>query len=747
MNTKQTPPRDPFFERESEKYQDPIPSREYIMSIIDASEKGLTRSDLEELLDLVSEEHREALRRRLRAMTRDGQLLRNRRGQYRLMAALDLISGVVLGHREGHGFLKPDAGGDDVFLSPREMRHVFPGDKVAVCEIGRDRRGRREGKIIEILRRNTTQVVGRLHEDEGVWFLTPDNSKICKEILITGERAATAKPGQIVVAEITNQPGAYHLPTGVITEVLGDHMAPGLEIEIALRSYDLPHQWPEGVLAQAKSFNAKQAPDMTADRKDLRHLNFVTIDGEDAKDFDDAVYCESRMLGGYTLYVAIADVSAYVTPGSALDQEARTRGNSVYFPSAVIPMLPEVLSNGLCSLVPHVDRYCMVCEMQIGRSGKLLNYKFYPAMMHSKARITYKETYGILTETDKKAATKFSHVQADLKRLYALYQVLHQARAKRGAIDFDLPETRIIFGNKRKIKRILPLVRNDAHRLIEECMLMANVATAKFLLKHYKAALFRNHDTPSPDKLADTRAFLHELNLSLGGRDNPDPKHYTKLLNSIGDRPDKHLIQTVLLRSMMQAQYEAKNSGHFGLAYEAYTHFTSPIRRYPDLIVHRLIRGALNKKSAPSYDEEALSDIAANSSMTERRADEATRDVEAWLKCEFMQDKVGETFSGVISSVTGFGLFIELDQIYIEGLVHITDLDNDYFRYDSQKHRLVGDRTGKVYRLGDKLTVRVVRVDLDERKIDFILEPGEHEMPKKTSPKKAPPKKRRRKGA
>ncbi len=718
--SKQSKMVDPNYAQEAEKYDDPIPSREHIMGVIAAASTSLSRRDLEDALELTSENHQEALRRRLRAMVRDGQLIQNRQRNYRLIKDLDLLQGKVLGHMDGHGFVKLDNKAPDLFLSPREMRQVFPGDIVAVCEVGQDRRGRSEAKIIEVVKRNTERVVGRVITEQDTQFLIPDNKKIAKDILINTKDSLETKPEQIVVAQITQQPEKNHMSVAVVTEILGEHMAPGLEIEIALRSHNLPHEWPEAVLKAAKTFDVKAPLPCTQERKNLRHLNFVTIDGEDAKDFDDAVYCEPKRFGGYTLYVAIADVGHYVTPGDALDEQAFERGNSVYFPSNVIPMLPEVLSNGLCSLVPHQDRYCMVCEMTITRRGKLSGYKFYPAIIHSKARLTYTQTYGMLMETDKKALTKFGHILEDVQRLYALYQVLHKARAARGAIDFDLPETRIVFGHRRKIKRILPIVRNDAHKLIEECMLMANVATAKFLAKHYKAAMYRNHDTPNVDKLTDLRAFLAELSLSLGGRDTPTAKDYAKLLAKIESRPDKHLIHTVLLRSMMQAEYAPQNNGHFGLAFDGYTHFTSPIRRYPDLIVHRLIKSALHKQTT-AYDEKRLSDIAANSSMTERRADDATRDVTAWLKCEYMLDKVGEVFNGIISGVTGFGLFIELNDIYVEGLLHITDLENDYFRFDSQKHRLLGERAGTVYRLGDTITVQVVRVNLDERKIDFAL--------------------------
>jgi len=533
--------------------------------------------------------------------------------------------------------------------------------------------------------------------------------------------------------------------------VIGNYMAPGMEIDVALRSFDIPHVWPEAVLKEAARLKPEVEEKDKHKRVDLRHLPFVTIDGEDARDFDDAVYCEKPggwklLTGGFRLYVAIADVSHYVKVDSALDKEAVVRGNSVYFPERVVPMLPEELSNGLCSLNPHVDRLAMVCEITLSKSGKMTDYQFYEAVIHSHARLTYNKVSAMLEQPKsaegKRLSAEYAEVLPHLKQLYSLYKVLLKARHTRGAIDFETQETRIVFGADRKIAAIKPTERNDAHKLIEECMLCANVATAAFLQKHEIPALYRVHDAPPLERQEKLRAFLGELGLSLHkGKEGPTPKDYQALLEKIQGRPDFHVIQTVMLRSLSQAVYSAENHGHFGLNYEAYAHFTSPIRRYPDLLVHRAIRSVIRsrrdtphvrREGAPSmpkariypYDEAALEQLGEQCSMTERRADEATRDVVNWLKCEFMKDRVGETFPGVITAVTGFGLFVELTDIYVEGLVHVTAMPGDYYHFDPLHHRLSGERSGRSFRLGDSVEVRVMRVDLDERKIDFELIAG-----------------------
>ena len=739
---------DPEAAREAEKYDNPIPSRELILRHLSERGSPAAREQLVEEFGLVSDEDVEALRRRLRAMERDGQLIYTRRGTYAPVDKLDLVCGRVSGHRDGFGFLIPDDGSDDLFLGPAQMRLVFDGDRCLARVSGLDRRGRREGAIVEVISRAHETIVGRYQIESDVGFVVADNPKIQQEVLVTPGRALNAKPGQFVEVKITHWPTPRFQPQGDIVEVIGNYMAPGMEIDVALRSFDIPHVWPEAVLKEAVRLKPEVDEKDKLKRVDLRHLPFVTIDGEDARDFDDAVYCEKLggwklLTGGFRLYVAIADVSHYVKVGSALDREAEVRGNSVYFPERVVPMLPEQLSNGLCSLNPGVDRLAMVCEITLNKSGKMTDYQFYEAVIHSHARLTYNKVSDMLerpkSPEGKRLSEEYAEVLPHLKQLYALYKVLLKARHTRGAIDFETQETRIVFGAGRKIAEIKPTERNDAHKLIEECMLCANVATAAFLQKHDIPALYRVHDGPPLERQEKLRAFLGELGLSLHkGKEGPTPKDYQALLERIQDRPDFHVIQTVMLRSLSQAVYSADNHGHFGLNYEAYAHFTSPIRRYPDLLVHRAIRSVIRSRrdtphvrregaaSMPKariypYDEAALEQLGEQCSMTERRADEATRDVVNWLKCEFMRDRVGETFPGVITAVTGFGLFVELTDIYVEGLVHVTAMPGDYYHFDPLHHRLSGERSGRSFRLGDSVEVRVMRVDLDERKIDFEL--------------------------
>ncbi|ERH53021.1 exoribonuclease R [Ectopseudomonas chengduensis] len=742
---------DPEAAREAEKYDNPIPSRELILSHLAERGAPASREQLVEEFGLHTDDQLEALRRRLRAMERDGQLIYTRRGTYAPVDKLDLICGRISGHRDGFGFLVPDDGSDDLFLSPAQMRLVFDRDRALVRVAGFDRRGRREGGIVEVIERAHESIVGRYYEENGIGFVVADNPKIQQEVLVTPGRTAGARIGQFVEIKITHWPTQRFQPQGDIVEVIGNYMAPGMEIDVALRSYDIPHVWPEAVVKEARKLKPEVEEKDKEKRIDLRHLPFVTIDGEDARDFDDAVYCEKNssrwklFSGGWKLYVAIADVSHYVKVGSALDAEAVERGNSVYFPERVVPMLPEELSNGLCSLNPHVDRLAMVCEMTMSKSGQMVDYKFYEAVIHSHARLTYNKVSLMLEDPKssegKSLRSEYKEVLPHLNQLYALYQVLVAARHERGAIDFETQETRIIFGEGRKIAEIRPTQRNDAHKLIEECMLAANVATARFMQDHEIPSLYRVHDGPPPERLEKLKAFLGELGLSLQrgkSKDGPSPKDYQRLLESIRERPDYHLIQTVMLRSLSQAVYSAQNEGHFGLNYEAYTHFTSPIRRYPDLLVHRAIRSVVRSKRDTKhveragaavmpkariypYDEATLEKLGEQCSMTERRADEATRDVVNWLKCEFMQDRVGETFAGVITAVTGFGIFVELRDIYVEGLVHVTALPADYYHFDPVHHRLSGERSGRSFRLGDSVEVKVMRVDLDERKIDFEL--------------------------
>ncbi len=713
---------DPYFPREKEKYGRAVPSREFIMQYLEERGMPLTAEELGNEWQADDDWEMDSIGRRLKAMERDGQLIRNRRGGYGSVSKMDLIKGRVIGHPEGYGFLVPDEGGEDLYISPRRMRQLLHGDRAVMRVAGIDRRGRREGALVEVLERNTRQAVGRFLQESGIGFVVPDNKRINQDILVPVGSEGGAKSGQIVIVEIIEQPSKYSRPIGRVKEVLGDHMAPGMEVQIAIASHAIPTEWPAALLVEIRHFGAEVPEFARQDRVDLRGLPLVTIDGITARDFDDAVYCERRGKH-WCLLVAIADVSWYVRLQTNLDGEAQRRGNSVYFPDQVIPMLPEVLSNGLCSLNPQVDRLCMVCEMTISTDGNIIRSRFLEAVMRSRARLTYDAVAAMLVERDERIRAQFAELLPHLEELYELYQVLHDARERRGAIDFETQETVIEYGPERKIERIVPTSRNDAHRLIEECMIVANVAAARFLQRHRMPCLYRVHEGPTSEKLEKLRGFLGELGLGLGGGDKPSAKDYAVLLERVRERPDFHLIQTVMLRSLAQAVYNPDNLGHFGLALEAYAHFTSPIRRYPDLLVHRAIRHVLGGGKAKdfTYSNPDMVSLGEQCSMTERRADEATRDAVEWLKCEFMSDKVGETFDGIVTAVTSFGLFVELREVYVEGLVHVTALHNDYYHFDPVGHRLRGERSGQIYRLGDALRVRVMRVDLDERKIDFEL--------------------------
>ncbi|MGL4837740.1 MAG: ribonuclease R [Shewanella sp.] len=722
--------KDPHFEREQDKYENPIPSREYIIDYLRSQKSPISRDGIAAALNIHEEEQLEALRRRLRAMERDGELVFTRGQSYGLPERMDLISGIVLGHREGFGFFKPDEGGDDLFISNRDMLMYFHGDKVLAQKAGVDRKGRREARIVRLIQPRSAAIVGRFHVDSGMAFVIADDKRITQEILVANEDRNGARQGDVVVVELTRRPGRFVKAAGKVTEVLGKQMAPGMEIEIALRNYDLPHTWSAVIEKKLRRIPDEVTEADKVGRVDLRHLPLVTIDGEDARDFDDAVYAEVKPSGGWRLWVAIADVSYYVRTDSALDTEARARGNSVYFPSQVIPMLPEKISNGLCSLNPQVDRLCMVAEMTVSAKGKLSGYKFYPAVMHSHARFTYTQVAAMLEGGSIAAEHQalFPHLQC----LQSLYLALDEQRALRGAIAFETIETQFIFNEQRKIDKIVPRARNQAHKIIEECMILANVSAAKFVKKHKGDVLYRVHDAPSEQKLANFKEFLAERGLTMGGGLEPTPADYQNVMLQIADRPDAELIQVMLLRSMRQAIYSPDNEGHFGLALEEYAHFTSPIRRYPDLVLHRVIRYLLAKERGEATEKwtqdggyhyllDELDQLGEECSTTERRADEATRDVSDWLKCEFMQDHVGDTFDAVIASVTNFGLFVRLNDLFIDGLVHISSLGSDYYQFDPMRQRLIGENTGQIYQVGDPVTVKVAAVNLDDRQIDLMM--------------------------
>lgn len=733
------PTKDPHASRESQKYAKPIASRELILEMLAQSVGPMPHKKLVQALGIEDDDDFEALRRRLNAMERDGQIHSNRKKAYAIVDKLNLIRGKIQGHRDGYGFVLT-ADGDDVYLPSRQMRKVFHGDEVLARQAVTGVRGRRDGVIVEVVSHNTEELVGRYYFEQGYGFVRPDNARLGHDVLVTKDNTMGATHDQFVTVAITRQPSRDNLPMGKIVEVLGDHMAPGMEIDVAIRAHDLPHQWPADVKTEAAELAQTVEASDKENRIDCRKLPFVTIDGEDARDFDDAVFCEAKKSGGWRLYVAIADVSHYVTINSALDDEAQVRSTSVYFPDFVLPMLPEALSNGLCSLNPKVDRLAMVCEMTVSAAGKVSGYQFYESVIYSHARLTYTKVGEMLDahQTNHALREEYKDVVAHIDELHALYKVLRVTREARGAIDFETTETRILFDDDRKIDKIVPVVRNDAHKLIEECMLCANVSAAKFIEKHELDGLFRVHNGPKEQKLTNLKTFLGALGLSLPSS-APAPADYQRLLEKIADRPDSKIIQTVMLRSLSQAMYQPDNNGHFGLAYDAYAHFTSPIRRYPDLLVHRAIRSVIRSKKqsihvkradgAPvlskhaiyPYSFEDMVMFGEHTSMAERRADEATRDVVSWLKCEYLQNHVGDIFQGVVTGVTNFGLFVELLDVYVEGLIHITGLPSDYYRFEEAHHRLLGERTNRVFSLGDVLTVQVAGVKLDERKVDFEL--------------------------
>ncbi|WP_455008849.1 ribonuclease R [Neisseria sicca] len=710
--------KDPFLKREKQRYEHPLPSREWIIELLE--QKGVP-SKIEVLARELSitEEEYEFFERRLKAMARDGQVLINRRGAVCAADKLDLVKCRVEAHKDGFGFavpLTPTKDGDFV-LYERQMRGIMHGDIVTVRPAGIDRKGRREGTVLDIVERAQSKVVGRFYMDRGVAILEAEDKRLNQSIVLEPDSVAHFKPesGQVIVGEIETYPEQNRPAVAKIIEVLGDYADSGMEIEIAVRKHHLPHQFSEACAKAAKKIPDHVRKSDLKGRVDLRDLPLVTIDGETARDFDDAVFAE-KIGRNYRLVVAIADVSHYVRPDDAIDTDAQERSTSVYFPRRVIPMLPENLSNGICSLNPDVERLCMVCDMVITYAGNIKEYRFYPAVMRSHARLTYNQVWDWISDD-----LDHPH-KAQIDTLYKLFKILQKKRFERGAVEFESVETQMLFDDNGKIEKIVPVVRNDAHKLIEECMLAANVCAAEFLIKNKHTALFRNHLGPTPEKLATLREQLGLLGLQLGGGDNPTPKDYAALAEQFKGRPDAELLQVMMLRSMQQAVYEPHCDGHFGLAYEAYAHFTSPIRRYPDLTVHRAIKAVLNQQTyTPSKSWQALG---VHTSFCERRADDASRDVENWLKTYYMRDKVGEIFEGKISGMTNFGLFVTLDGIHIDGLVHISDLGEDYFNFRPEIMAIEGERSGIRFNMGDKVSVRVARADLDTSKIDLTLISG-----------------------
>lgn len=730
---------DPFYQREKEKYENPVPSREFILAHLTKLAIPMSFNELLEAFKLEDEELRIGLKRRLRAMEREGQIIFTRAKRYALPDKMELVKGTVVGHRDGFGFLDIDGDQEDWYIPAHQMKSLIHGDHILAKSHKKGFKNKPEASLVRVLTSRSEPIVGRYFIEGGMGVVVPEDARVGQDILIQPGEENGARLNQVVAVQISQRPSHRMNAMGRISEVLGDHLAPGMEIEVALRNHDIPHVWPEEVTAQVKGL-AEQVPESAKKgRVDLTALPLVTIDGEDARDFDDAVYCESKKSGGWRLWVAIADVSAYVTKGSALDMEAINRGNSVYFPENVIPMLPEVLSNGLCSLNPKVDRLCLVCEMTVSQKGKLSGYRFYQAVMNSACRFTYTQVAAIL-DGDKTLRELHQPLVPHLEALHGLYGALQTSRQQRGAIEFETVETRFLFNNQRKIDRIVPVVRNDAHKLIEECMILANVSAARFIAKHEAHALYRVHEQPDPTKLGNFRRFLAELGIETTLPLDPKPKELTEELARIGDRDDIELIQIMLLRSMKQAVYQAENNGHFGLALTAYAHYTSPIRRYPDLVVHRTIKGILQRQGEPTnghylYEEDEAEAIGLQCSTTERRADDATREVSDWLKCEYMQDHVGGVFEGIIASVTNFGFFVRLNDLYIDGLVHVTSLRNDYYHFDASRHLLIGESSRKTYRMGDAVNVQVAAVNLEQRKIDFILSDDKPTSAKKNNAK------------
>jgi ribonuclease R len=713
---------DPYADRERARYEHPIPSREAILAFLDERGQLMNAEAIARELDLAHERDFEALTKRLAAMLRDGQLIQNRRGGYGVAQKLDLVPGVVIANPDGYGFLKPDAGGEDLYLSPFEMRKVLHGDRVLGSIVGVDRRGRRQGAIVEVLERRSSRLVGRIVEKDGLVLVAPDDRRIHQDVLIPPGKNMDARSGQIVVAEITDPPESHRGPVGKIVAVLGERLSPSLVVEMAIASHGIPHEWPEAALREAAQVEPQVTDADKEGRKDLRGLPLVTIDGEDARDFDDAVFAEP-VPNGFRLVVAIADVSHYVRPETALDDEAYKRATSVYFPGFVVPMLPETLSNGICSLNPKVERLCMVCDMRIDRDGEVTKSTFYTAVMRSHARLTYNRVWQAIGEKNADARAEIGSLMPHIEHLYQLYKVLAKARKKRGAIDFESAEVKFRLAPSGEVVQLGTEPRNDAHKLIEECMIAANVEAAKFLDKRRIPALYRVHESPPEGKYQDLLEFLKDFSLKMPPAAEVMPGDYAALIKKVQKRPDASLIESVLLRSQSLAVYQPECQGHFGLALDAYAHFTSPIRRYPDLLVHRAIRHAIakGKPSAYLYTPSAMAGMAVHCSNSGRRAEEAERDVDERYKCAWMEKHVGSEFDGIVSGVTSFGLFVELVDSKVTGLVHITQLPNDYYHFDPIRHLLTGERRGLKFRLGDAVRVQVLRASLEDRKIDFRL--------------------------
>ncbi len=713
---------DPFAAREASRYENPIASREAILALLAEQGQMLTAERIAELIGISDPDRFDALGKRLAAMVRDGQLIVNRRAGYGVAKKLDLIPGVVIANPDGYGFLRADSGGEDLFLSPAQMRTVLHGDRVLASIVGEDSRGRKEGAIVEVLERRAPRIVGKYQEGDGFGLVVPDDRRIHQDLLIPLGRHRGAHHGQIVVAEIVESPTRERPPIGKVLAVLGDRLTASMTVRMAIESHGLPHEWPDAVLREAERVEPEVTEAERAGRVDLRSLPLVTIDGEDARDFDDAVYAEP-MKSGFRLVVAIADVSHYVVPDTALDTEAYNRATSCYFPDFVVPMLPESLSNGICSLMPKVDRLAMVCDMKLDHEGVVKGASFYPAVIHSHARLTYTKVWAALEGKSESARQEVADVLPHLGNLYALYKLLARQRQQRGAIDFEGKEFKFRLNPVGEVLAVGAYERNDAHKLIEECMIAANVEAAKYLSKRKLPAGFRVHAPPPASKYEELREFLKEFQLKMPEQPQVKPADFAQLLAKVRKRPDAAMLESTLLRAQSLAVYQAANGGHFGLALSHYAHFTSPIRRYPDLLVHRAIRHAAAGGEATdyAYSNNAMERMTAHCSQCERRADLASRDVDERFKCAWMEKHIGSQFDGVVTGVTSFGLFVELAENRIGGLIHITQLPNDYYHFDARRQLLTGERRGMKFRLGDPVRVLVLRASLEDRKIDFRL--------------------------
>lgn len=735
---------DPYAEREAARYAEPIASREVILQMLADGDGPMPAEELAERLGLAAPERFDALGKRLGAMVRDGQLLRNRMGEFLPAQQLALVPGVVIANPDGFGFLRLEGGGDDLFLPPMEMRKAMHGDRVLASVTGVDRRGRREGAITRVLERRLNRLIGRFVLEAGISYVVPDDRRIQRNVQIPPDERLGAQNGQLVVCELLQAPDPQRPPIGRILAVLGDRLTASLAVQAAIHGHEIPHEFPQEVLDEASAVPLTVDAATAAQRVDLRALQLVTIDGEDAKDFDDAVYCEPNR-DGFRLIVAIADVSSYVRPGTPLDDEAQKRATSVYFPGFVVPMLPETLSNGICSLNPKVDRLCFVCDMQVDRNGEVGESKFYEAVMNSHARLTYTQVWnavgeGIADDAREEALGQIGSLLPNIQRLHQLYQILSKARERRGAIEFESSEVRFVLGPQGEVVQAGMLQRNDAHKLIEECMIAANVEAAKYLLAHHVPAPYRIHERPPEQKYADLQEFLKEFKLRMPPWAKVEPRDFTILLKKVRERADAALIESVLLRSQSLAVYSPDNVGHFGLALEAYAHFTSPIRRYPDLLVHRAIKYALTggRPEKYRYSPSEMAALTLQCSERERRADEAEREVDERYRAAWMEQHVGGEFDGVISGVTSFGLFVELDNSKVNGLIHVTQLPHDYYHFDPIRKTLAGERTGREFRLGDRVSIVVMKASVEDRKIDFRLveERGAKPLPPRGQPAK-----------